>query len=165
MMDDLRELYQEVILDHYRKPRNKGVVEEATHNITMNNPLCGDVIELLLRVRNGRIVDAAFEGHGCSISQASASMMGSVLEGQTIQQALAVMDTFTRMLHGDMDAAADTDLGDLRLDAFGQGRGVKWEAKVIQNIQGSSRSVQDHPGVSTECPQMSTSVHKCENQA
>ena len=110
----LHQLYQEVILDHYRKPRNKGVVEEATHSITMNNPLCGDVVELLLTVRNGRIVDAAFEGHGCSISQASASMMTDRLKGRSIEEALTLDATFTRMLHGDADAATDEDLGDLR---------------------------------------------------
>jgi nitrogen fixation NifU-like protein len=110
----LHQLYQEVILDHYRKPRNKGVVEEATHSITMNNPLCGDVVELLLTVRNGRIVDAAFEGHGCSISQASASMMTDRLKGRSIEEALTLDATFTRRLHGDADAATDEDLGDLR---------------------------------------------------
>ena len=110
----LHQLYQEVILDHYRKPRNKGVVDESTHNITMNNPLCGDVIELLLTVRDGRIVNAGFEGHGCSISQASASMMTERLKGRSIVEALAMDATFTRMLRGDADAAADEDLGDLR---------------------------------------------------
>ena len=110
----LHQLYQEVILDHYRKPRNKGVVDESTHNITMNNPLCGDVVELLLTVRDGRIVDAGFEGHGCSISQASASMMTERLKGRSFEEALAMDATFTRMLHGDADAATDEDLGDLR---------------------------------------------------
>jgi nitrogen fixation NifU-like protein len=113
-LSSLQDLYQQVILDHYRRPRNKGPLEGATHTLTLNNPLCGDVIDLMLRLEGDRIAEVHFEGKGCSISQASASMMGSVLEGQTIQQALAVMDTFTRMLHGDMDAAADTDLGDLR---------------------------------------------------
>lgn len=112
--DPLRQLYQEVILDHYRKPRNKGVIDESTHTLTLNNPLCGDVIDLLLTVRDGKIVDAGFEGHGCSISQASASMMTERLKGRSISEALALDATFTRMLHGDADAAADEDLGDLR---------------------------------------------------
>ena len=68
----LNQLYQEVILDHYRRPRNKKAFDGATHSITMNNPLCGDVIELLLRVEDDRIEDAAFLGQGCSISLASA---------------------------------------------------------------------------------------------
>ena len=71
----LNTLYRELILDHYRKPRNKRALDDATHAITMNNPLCGDVIELLLRVEDGRIAEACFLGRGCSISQASASML------------------------------------------------------------------------------------------
>lgn len=110
----LQQLYQEVILDHYRKPRNKGVIDESTHQVTLNNPLCGDVVELQLTVRGGRIVDAAFEGSGCSISQASASMMTERLKGRQVSDALALDETFTRMLHGDEAAAANEDLGDLR---------------------------------------------------
>ena len=110
----LQQLYQEVILDHYRKPRNKGVIAESTHQLTLNNPLCGDVVELQLVVRDGKIVDAAFEGSGCSISQASASMMTERLKGRPIADALALDETFKRMLHGDEAAAADEELGDLR---------------------------------------------------
>lgn len=110
----LQQLYQEVILDHYRKPRNKGVIETSTHQLTLNNPLCGDVVELQLLVEDGTIVDAAFEGSGCSISQASASMMTERLKGRPVADALQLDETFTRMLHGDEAAAADEDLGDLR---------------------------------------------------
>ncbi len=110
----LNRLYQEVILDHYRKPRNKGPVDASTHQITMNNPLCGDVVKLLLTVRDGRIVHAGFDGNGCSISQASASMMTERLKGRSFKEALAIDATFTKMLHGDEGAAADEDLGDLR---------------------------------------------------
>lgn len=110
----LHQLYQEVILDHYRRPRNKGAIDEPTHTITMNNPLCGDVIELLLTVRRGRIEQAAFEGKGCSISQASASMLTERVTGRTPEEALRIAATFTRMLHGDAEAAEDASLGDLR---------------------------------------------------
>lgn len=115
-LDDtaLSQLYQEVILDHYRSPRNKRAVEHTTHSITMNNPLCGDVIDLLLTVRGGRITDVGFEGKGCSISQASASMMTERLKGRSVDEALELNDTFVRMLHGDEEAATDADLGDLR---------------------------------------------------
>ena len=113
-LSSLQDLYQQVILDHYRRPRNKGPLEDATHTLTLNNPLCGDVIDLMLRVEEGRIAAVNFEGRGCSISQASASMMAGVLKGRTVEDALRIMDTFTRMLHGDTDAAADTELGDLR---------------------------------------------------
>ncbi|MDP2483646.1 MAG: SUF system NifU family Fe-S cluster assembly protein [Candidatus Palauibacterales bacterium] len=113
-LSSLQDLYQQVILDHYRRPRNKGPLEGATHSITLNNPLCGDVIDLMLRLDGDRITDIHFEGKGCSISQASASMMGALLSGRTIHDAIGIMDTFTRMLHGDAEAAADTELGDLR---------------------------------------------------
>jgi nitrogen fixation NifU-like protein len=113
-LSSLQDLYQQVILDHYRRPRNKGPLEGATHALTLNNPLCGDVIDLMLRMEGNRIAEVQFEGKGCSISQASASMMGAVLKGRTVEEALSVMEVFTRMLHGDMDAAADTELGDLR---------------------------------------------------
>ena len=113
-LSSLQDLYQQVILEHYRRPRNKGPLEGATHTLTLNNPLCGDVIDLMLRVEEDRIAEVHFEGKGCSISQASASMMSGVLKGRTVQEALQVMDTFTRMLRGDTVAAADADLGDLR---------------------------------------------------
>ena len=110
----LNQLYQEVILDHFRKPRNKGAMEGATHSITMNNPLCGDLIELHLTLEDDTIVDAGFDGQGCSISLAAASMMTDRLKGRSIEDALALDDTFTRMLRGDAEAAEDEDLGDLR---------------------------------------------------
>ena len=110
----LNQLYQEVILDHYRRPRNKESFDGATHSITMNNPLCGDVIELLIRVDADRIEDVAFLGQGCSISQASASMLTTRIKGRTVDDALAIASTFTRMLQGDEAAARDAGLGDLR---------------------------------------------------
>jgi len=110
----LDSLYQEVILDHYRRPRNKSALDEATHTITMNNPLCGDVIELLLRVEGGNIIEARFLGRGCSISQASASMLTARVMGKTLEDALEISGKFTRLLHGDSSLLADPDLGDLR---------------------------------------------------
>ena len=110
----LSSLYQEVILDHYRRPRNKGALEESTHSVTMNNPLCGDVVELQLRVEGDRVAGARFQGRGCSISQASASMMSEELEGRTVESALELARKFTRLLHGDEELARDKALGDLR---------------------------------------------------
>ena len=110
----LNSLYQEVILDHYRRPRNKGEMEGATHSVTMNNPLCGDVIELMLRVEGGRVTEARFQGRGCSISQASASMMTRELEGRPVSEALELGEKFTRLLHGEEALVKDADLGDLR---------------------------------------------------
>jgi len=110
----LNSLYQEVILDHYRRPRNKGVLDEPTHSITMNNPLCGDVIELMLRVDDGRIAEVRFEGRGCSISQASVSMLTGRVAGRTLEEATELGQRFMRLLRGEETLLTDADLGDLR---------------------------------------------------
>lgn len=112
--ETLSSLYQEVILDHYRRPRNKGAMEGSTHDVTMNNPLCGDVVELHLKVAGDRIEEARFEGRGCSISQAAASMMTGELEGRTVREARALADKFTRLMHGEEELQRDEELGDLR---------------------------------------------------
>ena len=110
----LNQLYQEVILDHYRKPRNKGQLDGATHAITMNNPLCGDVIELMLRVEEGSVTEVRFLGRGCSISQASASMLTGRVVGKSLEEALALSGKFAHLLHGEAAMLSDDDLGDLR---------------------------------------------------
>jgi nitrogen fixation NifU-like protein len=110
----LSDLFQEVILDHYRRPRNKGPLEAPTHTITMNNPLCGDVIELSLSVQADRIAEVRYEGRGCSISQAAASMMTERLKGAKLGEARALSAKFTRLLHGEEEVQRDEKLGDLR---------------------------------------------------
>lgn len=110
----LQSLYQQVILEHYRKPRNRGELEDADAEIHMNNPTCGDEIRIQLRVR-GEVIDAVrFAGQGCSISQASASMMTQRLQGKPLAEAREVAARFTEMMHGSAEAAADKSLGDLR---------------------------------------------------
>jgi nitrogen fixation protein NifU and related proteins len=110
----LQSLYQQVILEHYRKPRNRGEIADPDAEVHMNNPTCGDEIRLQLRVRDGRVDDVKFGGQGCSISQASASMMTKQLLGKTLEEAHALAARFTEMMHGSEDAAADKALGDLR---------------------------------------------------
>ncbi|HYT04641.1 MAG TPA: SUF system NifU family Fe-S cluster assembly protein [Gemmatimonadales bacterium] len=110
----LSALYQELILDHYRRPRNKGSLEAATHTVSLNNPLCGDEIDLQLRVDGDVIKEARFVGRGCSISQASASMMTQLLKDKPVPQALALAERMSAMLQGDAAAARDKALGDLR---------------------------------------------------
>jgi len=110
----LGSLYQELILDHYKRPRNRGELEGANAEAHLNNPTCGDQIRLQLLVEEGRIADAKFLGDGCSISQSSASMMTQLLKGKTVEEAQALAERFTRMMHGDADAARDKSLGDLR---------------------------------------------------
>jgi nitrogen fixation NifU-like protein len=110
---DLRELYQEVIFDHYRKPRHFGHLAQANRSAEGHNPLCGDRIELELQVgSDGRIDDVAFSGEGCAISTASASLLTEAVKGRRVEEALAL---FARM-HGalvDGDVGADAALGKL----------------------------------------------------
>ena len=110
----LSSLYQELILDHYRRPRNKGVLEDATHSVALNNPLCGDEIDLQLRLEGDVIADVRFIGRGCSISQAAASMMTQIVKQRRLADALGMADRMSAMMHGDPAAANDKTLGDLR---------------------------------------------------
>jgi nitrogen fixation protein NifU and related proteins len=110
----LSALYQELILDHYRRPRNKGTLVDATHSVSLNNPLCGDEIDLHLRVEGDVIRDVRFVGRGCSISQASASMMTQLLKDKPVPDAVALADQMSAMMQGDEAAARDKSLGDLR---------------------------------------------------
>ena len=110
----LSSLYQELILDHYRRPRNKGSLEGATHAVSLNNPLCGDEIDLQLRVDGDVIREVRFVGRGCSISQASASMMTQLVKDKSVPQAVALADRMSAMMRGDETAARDKALGDLR---------------------------------------------------
>ena len=110
----LSSLYQQLILEHYRNPRNKSELDEKTVEVHLANPVCGDEIRLQLRIEDDRIAQAKFVGQGCSISQASVSMMTSLLEGSSLGDADALAKRFTQMMHGDADAAKDKALGDLR---------------------------------------------------
>jgi len=87
MFDDLRDLYQEVILDHGRKPRNFRRLEEADLSARGDNPMCGDRMELFLNMEGDRIADVAFQGRGCAISMASASLMTETVKGKTAEEA------------------------------------------------------------------------------
>jgi len=110
----LSSLYQQLILEHYRNPRNKGELEEKTVEIHMANPVCGDEIRLQLRIEGDRIEDVKFLGSGCSISQASVSMMTIRLKGSSLDQADVLAKRFTDMMHGDESAVREKSLGDLR---------------------------------------------------
>ncbi len=103
-MFDLRELYQELIVDHSKRPRNFGKPENFNYCAKGFNPLCGDKLNLFLQVEDGVIRDAKFEGSGCAISTASASLMTETLKGQTLQQADALFHTFHYMLTGPKDS-------------------------------------------------------------
>ena len=111
---NLSSLYQQLILDHYRNPRNKGELPERTVEIHMANPVCGDEIRLQLRIEDDRIAEARHLGQGCSISQASVSMMTQLLKGKGLDEAEGGARRFTEMMHGDQEAARDRAMGDLR---------------------------------------------------
>ena len=110
----LSSLYQALILDHYKRPRNRGTLEEADREVHMRNPSCGDEIRLQLRMEGERVADVRFEGVGWSISQASVSMLTQLVRGKDTAEALRIAARFTAMMHGDADAARDRALGDLR---------------------------------------------------
>jgi nitrogen fixation NifU-like protein len=97
-MSDLNELYQEVILDHNRRPRNFRTIDPASHRADGHNPLCGDRLSLYLQVDAGQIADVAFQGSGCAISKASASMMTDAVKGQSVAEAQALFERFHRMV-------------------------------------------------------------------
>ena len=110
----LKSLYQQLILEHYRKPRNKEELPDKTVEIHMANPVCGDEIRLQLKVEDDRITDAKFMGQGCSISQAAISMLTGILKDKELSEADALAERFTEMMHGDEEAVKDRSLGDLR---------------------------------------------------
>ena len=110
--NNLDQLYRRVIMDHYKTPRNKGTIEENSVNIEMNNPTCGDRILLTLQVEDGIVKDAKFDGEGCSISMASASMMTQAVKGQEIDTALRLSGIFSDMMLG-KEYDDSIDLGDI----------------------------------------------------
>jgi nitrogen fixation NifU-like protein len=112
-MTELEDLYQEVILDHYRSPRNHRVLEDASHRAEGYNPLCGDRLTVYLKVESGVIVDVTFEGSGCAISQASASVMTSSLKGKTRAEAEDLFERFRSLVTGEGDQADAMELGEL----------------------------------------------------
>jgi nitrogen fixation NifU-like protein len=111
-MSELTDLYQEVILDHNRRPRNFHALANASHRAEGYNPLCGDRLTLYLSVNEGVITEAAFEGAGCAISKASASMMTETLKGKTLAEADALFRRFHRMVTTPPDQPVE-DMGKL----------------------------------------------------
>ena len=107
-------LYQEMILDHYRRPRNKGEIPDADETIVMKNPLCGDEITVQLRYDGDTVSEIGFSGRGCSISQASASMMTQLVKGKNLEEIESLRGRFRDMVMGTEDAADDKSLGSLR---------------------------------------------------
>ena len=116
-MADLRELYQQIILDHNRAPRNFKLLEDANHEAAGDNPLCGDKIHVYLRVEDGVIQDVGFQGSGCAISKASTSLMTAAVKGRTTDEAEDLFQRFHAMVTGPENEVNRQALG--KLGAFG----------------------------------------------
>ncbi len=113
-MSEVRELYQEIILDHNKKPRNFHILEDANHYADGHNPLCGDRVTIYLKLGNDKIEDVSFQGNGCAISTASASLMTESLKGKTIEEAKQLFDKFHDLLTKDTDLISEiSEMGKL----------------------------------------------------
>ena len=117
-MSELSELYQQVILDHNKKPRNFHKLEHANHSAEGYNPLCGDHLTIYLNVADNQVKEVGFEGSGCAISKASASMMTQAVKGKNKEQAEALFKEFHSMVTGELDEEIDENsLGNLKIFA------------------------------------------------
>ena len=156
---DLRDLYQEVILDHNRKPRNFGPLPGADHTAEGSNPLCGDRVKVSLKMKGDVLSEIAFEGAGCAISTASASLMTEALKGKTVAEARALFDGFHRLLTtGEAAGDAGRPIGaDAELDKLAVFSGVRaypMRVKCATLAWHTLKSALDQAGTaSTEGPQ------------
>ncbi|MBU5467252.1 SUF system NifU family Fe-S cluster assembly protein [Virgibacillus sp. MSJ-26] len=124
--NNLDTLYRQVIMDHYKNPRNKGTIDGDAITVEMNNPSCGDRIEVYLSVKDGIVEDVKFDGEGCSISLASASMMTQAIKGKKLTEALKMSEVFSEMMLG-----KDVDAGEIDLDDIEALHGVsKFPARI-----------------------------------
>jgi len=116
-MADYKALYQEVILDHNKKPRNYGTLEHASHHAQGHNPLCGDHLSVALQLQGETIDQIAFQGESCAICKASASMMTAAVKGKTREQAQALSQEFLAMATGKLDLSQPNQIGRLAVFA------------------------------------------------
>ena len=117
-MSDLRELYQEVILDHTKRPRNFGKLERTSHRAEGFNPICGDAVCINLDVEDGVVKAVSFEGHGCAISTASASLMTEAVKGRSAEEVERLFEKFHALVTSSLQSEAEVgNLGKLRVFA------------------------------------------------
>ena len=141
-MSELRDLYQEVILDHSRNPRNLGHHEPSNREAKGNNPLCGDKFTIYANVENGIVKDVSFEGRGCAISTASASLMSETLKGLSEAEAHAVFERFHDVVTGDKDDAIDEGLD--KLNVLAGVRGYPMRVKCATLAWHTLKAALDH---------------------
>lgn len=152
-MNDLRDIYQEVILDHYRKPRNFHPLEEASQEASGHNPLCGDRVSVFLEIEGDSVKDVSFQGAGCAISTASASLMTEAVKGRTLGEVRALFKNFHDMMTRETDLDEGVDLG--KLEVFSGVRQIPIRVKCAtlawHTLKAALESdVQDTQPVSTE---------------
>ncbi len=117
-MSELNDLYQEVILEHNKNPRNFRDIQDADKTADGKNPLCGDALRVYVKLDGDKVADVAFKGSGCAISKASASMMTQAVKGRSIEEAAKLFNEFHRMVTGELDVEAENnDLGKLKIFA------------------------------------------------
>ena len=109
MNEELRELYQQVILDHNKSPRNFRVIEHPSHHAEGYNPLCGDRIDVFVTVNDGIVEDISFQGKGCAISKASASLMSSIVKGKSVEEAEKLFEKFHDLITGKLGDNPDVE--------------------------------------------------------
>jgi nitrogen fixation NifU-like protein len=146
---DLQDLYQEVILDHNKRPRNFRIIDEARRAEGFN-PLCGDRLTVYLKVQDGRIQDASFQGSGCAISKASASLMTDSVKGKTLAEAEALFERFRQMITRAPDDPVDDRLGKLSVFAGVRQFPVRVKCASLAWHTLHSAITADHDVVSTE---------------
>jgi nitrogen fixation NifU-like protein len=106
----LESMYQEIILDHYKRPRNRGLREPYDAEVHHVNPICGDEVTLRVRIADNKISDVSYDGHGCSISQASASVMTELVTGRTVAEALDVQKRFLELMQSKGELTPDEEV-------------------------------------------------------
>lgn len=166
-MDELYELYQDIILDHNKNPRNCRKLAHPTHTADGHNPLCGDEVTVYLHIANGRVIDVSFTGQGCAISKASASLMTTVVKGLTLKELSRQTARVYELLTGETDHDASLEkLGDLaalsgvrRFPARIKCATLAWHAleaglktDPCSQDPGQRKNVTQRPQVSTEIP-------------
>jgi len=147
---NLRDLYQEVILDHNRSPRNFGSLEDADLQADGHNPLCGDRLSIAVKVDDGVVTDVRFQGSGCAISQASASLMTEGIKGRSLAETRALFDRFHRLVTDPTAPADDPALG--KLNVFAGVRDYPARVKCAILAWHTLRAALDdsHEAISTE---------------
>ena len=155
-MSDLQELYQAVILDHNRAPRNFGALEGATRTADGRNPLCGDEVHVALRLDGEVIGDVRFTGHGCAISKASASLMTTVVKGRTVAEAEALFRRFHALVTGQEGGAGELPpslvvfSGVSRFPARVKCASLPWHALKAALVADHGQDGRAHASASTE---------------